>query len=440
MKNSKENSVETILKKLNINETGPISAEQWKLVLDEVRTFINQLAAERDHANAALKVGFDEIQKVWGVINEREDLIRSVLDSSEDIIITLNEKSEVIEYNHVAEKFFDKHKLEVRGRDIFNVIKGGSVFDDLSKILKDDIHGDHSNYYGSVHERTLANYAGEEVSVSVLFNKIVTGNTIVYPLYMHDLSTIKKAELEIENSRAQVAFSSKLSSLGEMAGGIAHEINTPLAIIQMRSDQLLEQAREDAIDRTFAIKALESIDSTVHRIAKIVKSLRSFSRDGSKDPIVITSVQSIVDDTFSLCREKFNSRGIILNYKSHVIDPFINCRSSEISQVLLNLLNNSYDAIETQEEKWISIEARAAEGRLFIEVLDSGPGISKEIQSKIMNPFFTTKEIGKGTGLGLSISKGIIESHGGRITIDNNSKNTKFVIDLPLAVSQQIAI
>jgi len=224
-----------------------------------------------------------------------------------------------------------------------------------------------------------------------------------------------------------VAHSSKMSALGEMAGGIAHEINTPLAIIQMRAGQLLEQIELNTVDLKKMKASLQGIDLTVQRIGKIIKGLRSFARDGRHDPLTLNSIVKIVEDTFSLCQERFRNHGISLEFL-HEGDAEILCRPSEIGQVLLNLLNNSFDAIQENSQRWVKVELRDGQQEIFLLISDSGRGIPNELQQKIMQPFFTTKEVGKGTGLGLSISKGIIEGHFGELLIDNSGPNTTFVI------------
>ena len=108
------------------------------------------------------------------------------------------------------------------------------------------------------------------------------------------------------------------------------------------------------------------------------------------------------------------------------------CRDTQISQVLLNLLNNSFDAIAGDPEAWVELSVYQKNEYIEISIVDSGKGISPEIQQKIMHPFFTTKEIGKGTGLGLSISKEIVKSHGGKFFVELDSANTKFVIQIPI--------
>ena len=133
-----------------------------------------------------------------------------------------------------------------------------------------------------------------------------------------------------------------------------------------------------------------------------------------------------------MCHERFKTNGVNLTV-GEVPDVFIRCRATQISQVLINLLNNSYDAIETLPEKWVKVELDAGSERARIRIVDSGLGIPLEIRDKILNPFFTTKEIGKGTGLGLSVSKGIIDEHGGVLSVPENVKNTTFEIELHIA-------
>lgn len=109
----------------------------------------------------------------------------------------------------------------------------------------------------------------------------------------------------------------------------------------------------------------------------------------------------------------------------------LNCRGVQISQVLLNLLNNAFDAIELLPEKWIKLDAMKMEDTIVIHVTDSGHGIPEEEREKIFQPFYTTKPIGKGTGLGLSLSRKIVQDHKGTLTLDTNSAHTRFVIKIP---------
>jgi len=226
-----------------------------------------------------------------------------------------------------------------------------------------------------------------------------------------------------------------MSSLGEMAGGIAHEINNPLAIIGLSANQISEALAKTPADLSFAKESAEKIVQTVRRIGKIVKGLRSFSRSGEKDPFSPSHLKQIIDDTLELCRERFNSGGIQLTVDCPS-DLMIPCRAVQISQVFLNLLNNSFDAIADLPSPWIRIQVTESNGYVDIRITDSGAGIPPKIAEKLMAPFFTTKEVGSGTGLGLSISKGIVEDHRGTLEYVSESKHTEFLIRLPKSLTK----
>lgn len=239
-------------------------------------------------------------------------------------------------------------------------------------------------------------------------------------------------EKRIQVERAMAIQSSKMASLGEMAGSIAHEINNPLMIIQGNAERM-----KSCLNSPEKIQELVGrIESTVDRIARIVRSLRNISRNTGSDPLMRHSLQEIVRDTFELCRERIEKNGARLELVGS-FDYIINCRPSEISQVFLNLISNSLHAIENQSQKWVRMETVGYEDKLHICLTDSGVPISKEIIPRLMDPFFTTKEIGKGTGLGLSIVKSIVQGHSGRIWLDQGRPNTCFVIELPLAKEEK---
>jgi signal transduction histidine kinase len=135
-----------------------------------------------------------------------------------------------------------------------------------------------------------------------------------------------------------------------------------------------------------------------------------------------------------LCGEKFKHRNVEIRVDPIADDLAIRCRSVQISQVLLNLINNACDAVQSDPAPWIHIAAERRDGFVRLTVTDSGKGIPEHVRSRLFQPFFTTKEIGKGTGLGLSISKGIVGAHGGTVDLDPTSAHTRFVVELPAGV------
>lgn len=242
----------------------------------------------------------------------------------------------------------------------------------------------------------------------------------------------KKLENLVTERSAQLLQQSKLSALGEMAAGVAHEINNPLAIITGRVEQISRRMQRHNLDPQDLKESILVIEKTSYRISKIIKSLMDFSRQGHNIPFSEESISNILSEVSILCEEKFRYKGV--EFHSDCQEDFlVKTRGPQISQVLLNLLNNAFDAVEAAtHEKWIKITCSKKNNKAHIEVVDSGRGIPPELWDKIMQPFVTTKEIGKGTGLGLSISKGIIDSHGGSLYLDRLATHTTFVIELPL--------
>lgn len=230
---------------------------------------------------------------------------------------------------------------------------------------------------------------------------------------------------------AMVANSARLASLGQMASGMAHEINNPLAIIQMHAHQLKRLLKDDQFNSETAVRNATVIEETVFRINKIITGLRSFGRDAGHDPMVEVSLAEIVNSTLQFTTERFAARGIEIK-KNDFPETIVLCRPVQISQVIFNLLNNSFDAIKDfQNHKWIQLEIYEKDKFVCLVVSDNGTGIDPKIRDKIFHPFFTTKEVGAGAGLGLSSSLGIIEANHGELTLKHDSENTTFVLTLP---------
>lgn len=249
-----------------------------------------------------------------------------------------------------------------------------------------------------------------------------------------DITPLREARERLEASRNQMAANAKFAALGEMASGIAHEINNPLAVIHGLAVQMQELVRREGkkFPAEMAIDSFESIEKMSNRIAGIVKGLRTFSRQTSADPLVPADLNAILTETMAMCTPKLRAANVKLEVDRPASPLGIHCRSSEISQVILNLLNNAVDAVTGTEERRIRIEVVQREsGVARLVVQDSGSGIRPDLKERIFQPFFTTKEVGKGTGLGLSISKSIIEAHGGKLFLDPAAQGARFVVELP---------
>lgn len=233
-------------------------------------------------------------------------------------------------------------------------------------------------------------------------------------------------------AQKKLLISSKMAAIGQMAGSIAHEINTPLSVITMLSGQFKRSLNRENCTTETGIEFANKIEKTAFRISRIIRGLKHVSRDGSNDPMQIVTMGSIIEDTLEVCQMGLERAGIPLEVLPYNKEDSVSCRSTEISQILLNLINNSKDAVMDLPEKWIKIKIKTTKASIIISVIDSGSGIPQQYQSKLMSPFFTTKAVGNGTGLGLSISRQIATAHGGNLELDNKNPNTCFKLTLPL--------
>ncbi|UXR63803.1 PAS domain-containing protein [Bdellovibrio bacteriovorus] len=275
-------------------------------------------------------------------------------------------------------------------------------------------------------------YQNKEVHHIKCYGKFMTpsGTPRMYGVAWDSTEEIQ-TEMQMAEAKAKMISSTKMAALGEMSGGIAHEINNPLTVIQARAFQLQQMVDAGKTDPVKIKQAAESISRTADKIARIIKSLRSFAREGTYDPFEVVPVKQVIEETLEFCRTRFYNHGVEIEVGPIDPDLEVECRLIQIEQVLLNLLNNSFDAIADLKDKWIRINVAEQEDSIEIFVTDSGGGIPATIADQIMLPFFTTKEVGKGTGLGLSISAGIIKSHKGDLRLHSEAPNTTFVIKLP---------
>lgn len=222
-------------------------------------------------------------------------------------------------------------------------------------------------------------------------------------------------ERVISLQKEQMAAASKMNALGRMAGGVAHEINNPLTIVYGQAFRLKRLAQDKILDREAISQIAEQIEKMSARIIDIINGLRMFAREGSGDPMEFIKISDVLGDTLAFCQGKMKREGIELEIVNENKNLEICCRAVQISQVLLNILNNASDALLASGQKKIRIEYIERPELVGLSVQDSGPGVAPEVVGSLFQPFFTTKPVGKGTGLGLSVAKGIIDSHGGKI-------------------------
>jgi signal transduction histidine kinase len=265
-------------------------------------------------------------------------------------------------------------------------------------------------------------------------------NLAIAPLVSKDLKQIGRLIIfddvtEREELERRLVQADKLSSIGLLAAGVAHEVNTPLAVISTYAQMLAKQVSGD--DQK--AKLLDKIAKQTFRASEIVNSLLNFSRTSPSD-FADVDLNRILRETASLVEHQFQKAGVATDLSLADNLPGVRGNSGKLQQVFLNLFINARDAMP--EGGLLSIRSRAEAGFAVIEVADTGQGIPPEYLARIYDPFFTTKGPKKGTGLGLSISYGIVHEHEGVIEVDSVvGGGTRFRLEFPgLAVRRSRAV
>jgi signal transduction histidine kinase len=234
---------------------------------------------------------------------------------------------------------------------------------------------------------------------------------------------------ELQRLRNQLAQSEKMASVGQLAGGVAHEINNPLGIILGFSQSVVERLK-DGDPLAFPLK---SIEREAVRCKTLVQDLLTFSRASNAGFSPDVSINETIQESLSLIHSRAKMVNVEIVTELDPELPNVVANKNQLQQVVINLANNAIDAMPKGGKVFLRSRKSQNPGHVEIHVQDTGPGISKDIQSKIFEPFFTTKEVGKGTGLGLSLVHEIVEKHRGSIKLDSAAgQGALFTVCLPI--------
>lgn len=262
----------------------------------------------------------------------------------------------------------------------------------------------------------------------VSFKQTVYNEQVNYYLSFKDIKDIKDQEEIIKDQNRQMIEKNKLASLGEMAAGIAHEINNPLTVISSNASLLRKLNERGKLSEEKLTELNKKTQQQVERITTIIKSLRSLSHGMANDQMENFSLHELLQESINLARMKDKSKKIVFSLENTTDFAFGN--RGQIVQVILNLLNNAIDAIEEHTDPWIKISIKSDKNHLHIYITDSGPGIKSDLIDKIFVPMFTSKPVGKGTGLGLSLSKSFMNQNMGDLVYETVNDHTCFIVSL----------
>lgn len=324
----------------------------------------------------------------------------------------------------------------------FGFLAGTIIFVlQLSGVIESNLLTTHAVHFGAVFEEAFLSFA-LAFKINVLHEQLQhrsedleTANAAL----SEEIETRKRIAGELETQRSISIHSAKMRALGELAAGIAHQVNNPLAILKLKIENLVFILRTIEIsdkDRRVLEEHCSGTDETIGRISKITHSLLRISRNAANDEVSFVPIQLVIREALDMCEERFTANGVTVRVKPELDSLLLRCNATEVAQALLNLLVNAFDAVVGSKSPWIEISTQNSRDGLVIMVTDSGKGVPVDIQDKILQPFFTTKENGKGTGVGLSIATDLVHRNGGRLYLDTTYLNTRFVLAFPPALSR----
>jgi len=347
-------------------------------------------------------------------VERLKDFSENIVASLRIGVLTIDLEDRVESWNPHLEELLGIPASEALGHRLDEILPR-----DLAVEIASRAPSDHVSSIYRFHLKTRTDHHRVvNVSVAPLLEK--SGARLGHLVLLDDITPRVRLE-------DQMVQTEKLTSLGLLAAGVAHEVNTPLAVISNYIQMLAKQIPGDDPRQ----KTIERIVKQTFRASEIVNNLLNFSRTGGAEPVAI-DLNSVLEETLTLVQHPFKAArvSVVRNYTEEL--PPVLGSATRLQQVFLNLFMNARDAMPNGG--MLEVRTGAQNGSVEIEVSDTGTGIPPENLQRIFDPFFTTKATGRGTGLGLSVSYGIIKEHAGKVEVRSTpGKGTSFRLEFPVA-------
>ena len=350
---------------------------------------------------------------------QMETKLNAIFDASVEAIVTFDRSGIMVSANAAVETIFGYKPEELKGCSIGKLIP--SSIRDIAPMTSQiqEIDGIHKN--------------GDVVPLDLSIAQYALDNTAYSTYIVRDVSLRKLREQQNKEHLNQLAHVTRLGLMGEMASGIAHEVNQPLTAISSYAQVCLNLINTENPDLVKLAEILDKTRQQALRAGRIIHRMREFVKSQSKQH-AIADINALIHETVSLCIAELKQNDIKLTLELENNLPPIRVDQIQIEQVIINLIRNSIDALQSLPEKQqrhISIHSGlTADNRIEVRVTDNGPGLDESLQQKILMPFYTTKA--DGMGMGLSISRSLIEAHDGSLQFDSQpGKGSTFYFTLP---------
>jgi PAS domain S-box-containing protein len=395
---------------------------------DSQDALVGFIALTRDIT--ALKEREEALEARLAALNVAETINTAIIKTSIDPIMVVDEEGILIDLNPAAMATFGFARSHAVGRPISDLIIPPAMrrahADGMARYTRTGI----SRVLDQRMSMEAQRADGSLIPIELTISEISLPQRRVFTAHLRDLSQVREAERQMEQQRDRLHQAEKLSAMGSLLAGVAHELNNPLAILVAQSTLLMETAVDAAQKRR-----AERIHAAADRAGRIVKSFLAMARQ-RPEKRETAQLNDLVRATAEMLAYGLRSHDVTLELDLDPHLPTILADQDFIGQVVANLVINAQHAlIEMEPPRRVTIATRRKNGHVRLVVSDNGPGVPEAIAGRIFDPYFTTKPAGVGTGIGLSICKSIVESHGGSIALDRSEDGgARFTVLLPAAV------
>ena len=407
----------------------PQAGNQLLILEERIRELIGLVVRAREQMRAQHET---EIQ-------ESEAIRAAIMASSLDAIVTIDDTGRILDFNPTAERQFGHPEHEVVGQDVSELMFGADYRQSFSRLLDECRRMRLPSDESLRAELEAVHGDGSAFPVEVSIKPFQLHDRLLFAVYLRDITETRAAEEQSRKHQTELVHVCRLSTMGETATGIAHELNQPLAAIINYANGCARRLRSGRDDKAELLDALERIGGQATRAAEIIKRLRAMV--GKQAPSrVVVDLNDLVREVCGFIEFDIRRIGAVVDLQLAAERLPVNVDLVQIEQVILNLLRNALDALGTlpdTAERRVSIRTgRNAARQVYVAVEDSGMGIRPQLMERLFDPFFTTKETGM--GMGLTISQTIVADHDGKIRAESwPGRGAMFIVELPASDDTQ---